>query len=87
MVETKKCRLAKFLDNIIKPYISDTYLLKSTEHFLNKVKKFNLIKNEVMLVLMLCLCLHINVPLSEAVELMIDRLHSPKNEAKPPKKK
>ena len=41
MVETKKCRLAKFLDNIIKPYISDTYLLKSTEHFLNKVKKFN----------------------------------------------
>ena len=35
---------------------------------------------------MLCLCLQINAPLSEAVELMIDRLHSPKNEAKPPKK-
>ena len=53
MVGTPEYQLAKFSDNIIKPCIPDTYLLKSTEHFINEVRRCNFSKNKQLLVLML----------------------------------
>ena len=40
MVGTPKYKLAKYLDNLIKPHIADTYLLKSTDHFIERLKQF-----------------------------------------------
>jgi len=33
LVGTPEYNLSKYLDNLIKPYIPDTYLLKSTDDF------------------------------------------------------
>ena len=61
MVGTPEYQLAEFLDNSIEPYTPGTYLLNSTEHFINEVKRSNLsnlrLKNKQLLVLMLCRCL------------------------------
>ena len=38
MVDTPEYNLAKYLDNMIKPYIPDTHLLRSTEDFLERLK-------------------------------------------------
>jgi len=40
MVGTPEYNLAKYLDNLIKPCISDTYLLKSTDDFIDHLKQF-----------------------------------------------
>ena len=48
MIRTPEYNLAKFLDNSIKPCMPDTYLLKSTEQFMNEVKQFNFTKNQTV---------------------------------------
>ena len=48
MIRTPEHNLAKFLDNSIKPCMPDTYLLKSTERFMNEVKQFNFTKNQTV---------------------------------------
>ena len=40
MVETPKYKLPKYLDSLIKPHIPDTYLLKSTDDFIERLKQF-----------------------------------------------
>ena len=40
MVDPPEYNLAKYLDNVIKPYIPDTHLLRSTEDFLERLKQF-----------------------------------------------
>ena len=40
MVGTPEYKLAKYLDNLIKPHIPDTYLLKSTDDFIERLKQF-----------------------------------------------
>ena len=57
--------LSKFLDNFIKPYIPDRYLLKSTDHFTEKLKQFQFGKNQVT-VSFDVVSLFTNVPLSES---------------------
>ena len=39
MVGTPEYKLAKYLDNLIKPQISDTYLLRSTENFIERLEE------------------------------------------------
>ena len=41
MVGTPEYKLAKYLDNLIKPHIPDTYLLKSTDDFIERSKQFS----------------------------------------------
>ena len=43
MIGTPEYQHAKFLDVIIKPYISQTYMLKSNKQFLDRINDFNLI--------------------------------------------
>ena len=40
MVGTHEYKLAKYLDNLLKPHIPDTYLLKSTDDFIECLKQF-----------------------------------------------
>ena len=40
MINTSKCKLAKFLDNIIQPHTSHEYMLKSTGDFINKLHSY-----------------------------------------------
>ena len=57
LLGTTEYLLAKFLDSIIKRFILDTYLPKSTEHSIEEIKKCNFSKSKQLLVLMLCRCL------------------------------
>ena len=40
MVGTPEYKLAKYLDNLIKPLIPNTSLLKSTDDFIGRLKQF-----------------------------------------------
>ena len=40
MIGTPEYQVAKFLDSIIKNYIPDSYMLHSTDHFLDKINNF-----------------------------------------------
>jgi len=48
MINTPEYHLAKLLDSIIKPYIPDEYMLKSTDDFMNKLNEFWGDQNQVM---------------------------------------
>ena len=78
MIGTPEYELSKFLDNFIKLYISDRYLLKSTEHFMEKLKQFQFSKNQVM-VSFDVVSLFMNVSLSETIELIADQIYTEDN--------
>ena len=40
MIGTPEYQLAKFFDSIIKNYIPDSYMLNSTNHFLDEINNF-----------------------------------------------
>ena len=73
MVGTPEYKLAKYLDNLIKPHIPDTYLLKSTDDFIERLKQFSC-NNSYRKVSFDVASLFTNVPLSETIELIINRL-------------
>ena len=55
MVDTPEYNLAKYLDNMIKPYIPDTHLLRSTEDCLERLKHFPCNDKCVLVLMFLCL--------------------------------
>ena len=59
MIGTPEYNIAKFLDNLIKSYTPDRYLLKSTDHFMEKLKQFQFRNEHIVVTVasMLCLCL------------------------------
>ena len=72
MVGTPEYKLAKYLDNLIKPHIPDTYLLRSTENFIEKLKECPC-NNKNTMVSFDVVSLFTNVPLAETIELVIER--------------
>ena len=78
MVGTREYKLAKYLDNLIKPHIPDTYLLKSTDDFIERLKQFPC-NNSYRIVSFDVVSLFTNVPLSETIELIINRLYADGN--------
>ena len=78
MIGTPEYKLAKFLDDLIKPHIPDTYLLKSTQEFTDRLKEtpFN---NGNSMVSFDAVSLFTNVPLAETIELIIDRMYDDDN--------
>ena len=60
MVDTPEYNLAKYLDYMIKPYIPDTHLLRSTEDFFERLKQFPCNDKCVLVSLMLFLCLQMS---------------------------
>ena len=82
MVGTSEYNLAKYLDQLIKPYIPDTYLLQSTDassvFVIERLKQFS-INSDNTVVSFDVVSLFTNVPLAETIELIIDRLYSQDN--------
>ena len=70
IVGTPEYKLAKYLDNLIKPQIPDTYLLRSTKNFIERLKECpcTMVSFDVV-------SLFTNVPLTETIELVIERLY------------
>ena len=73
MVNTPEYALAKFLDNTIKPYLSQTCMLKSIDHFAEEQKEFNP-NNQNTMVSFDVVSLFTNVPLVETIDIIINRL-------------
>ena len=78
MVNTPEYALAKFLDNMIKPYLPQTRILKSTDHFIEKLKKFNPNSQNTMVSFDVVL-LFTNVPLIETIDMIINQLYDEHN--------
>ena len=79
MVGTPEYKLAKYLDNLIKPQIPNTYmLLKSTDDFIERLKQFRC-NDSYRIVSFDVVSLFTNVPLSKTIELIINRLYADGN--------
>ena len=78
MVGTPEYKLAKYLDNLIKPHIPDTYSLRSTENFIERLKECPC-NNKNFMVSFDVVSLFTNVPLAETIELVIERLYDNNN--------
>ena len=80
MVGSPEYKLAKFLDTIIKPNISDEHMLRSSYEFLEKLQEINLNSNQVMVSLNVK-SLFTNVPLQEAIDLILDKIYDKNSNA------
>ena len=78
MVNMPEYALAKFLDNMIKPYLPQTRIPKSTDHFIEKLKEFNP-NSQNTTVSFDVVSLFTNVPLVETVDRIINRLYDEHN--------
>ena len=74
MVGSPEYKLAKFLDTIIKPYISDKHMRRSSYEFLEKLQEINLNSNQVM-VSFDVKSLFTNVPLQETIDLISNKIY------------
>jgi hypothetical protein len=86
MINTSEYKLAKFLDDYIKPNIPKDFMLNSTNHFLDKLKGQPLSGHETMVSYDVT-SLFTNVPLQETIDIIIERLYSDKAILTPPFKK
>ena len=75
MVGTPEHCLAKFLDNIIKPYIPNQKMLNSTKNFLDKLDEFDVQPGDKM-VSFDVVSLFTNVPLIYTINLIADYVYS-----------
>ena len=78
MINAPEYALAKFLVNIIEPYLPQTRMLKSTDHFIEELKKFNPNSQNTM-VSFDVVSLFINVPLVKTIDIIINRLYDEHN--------
>ena len=83
MVNTPEYHLSKYFDNFIKPNIPQTYMLKSTNDFLMKLKYYKLSGEEKM-VSYDVVSLFTNVPLLETVEIILDLVYGTSSITTPP---
>ena len=83
MVNTPEYHLSKYFDNFIKPNIPQTYMLKSTNDFLMKLKDYKLSGEEKM-VSYDVVSLFTNVPLLETVEIILDLVYGTSSITTPP---
>ena len=82
MIDTPEYNLAKFLDQIIKPYISNQFMQDSTFHLLDKLKEFSPSPNQIM-VSFDVVSLFTNVPLEETINMIGNYIHEENNPSPP----
>ena len=75
VVGTAEYYLARFLHNLIKPHLPDTYLLKSTSRFIDEVKQSKFNKNQIIISFD-AVSLFTNVSLFETIKIIANRLYS-----------
>ena len=77
MVNTPEYELAKYLDNLIKPFIPNKYMLYSSQSFLSKLGEFNISPGDKM-VSFDVESLFTNVPLKETIDLIAEHIYATK---------
>ena len=82
MIDTPEYNLAKFLDQIIKPYIPNQFMLDSTFHLLDKLKEFFPSSNQIM-VSFDVVSLFTNVPLEETIDMIVNYIYKENNPSPP----
>ena len=82
MIDTPEYNLAKFLDQIIKPYIPNQFMLDSIFHLLDKLKEFFPSPNQIM-VSFDVVSLFINVPLEETIDMIVIYIYKENNPSPP----
>ena len=75
MIGTLDYELAKFLDKIIKPYIPNNFMLKSTNDFISKLNQSQFSSNHKLVSLDVTYRFT-NVPLIETIRLIADTIYS-----------
>ena len=85
MINTSEYKLAKFLDSIIKPFVSVHFMLNSSTDFIKKLEKASL-NSRQKLVSFDVKSLFTNVPLNEVIDMISEKIYSgkTKNIEKPP---
>ena len=83
MIRTPEYELAKYLGSIIKPIISDRFMLYSTDNFLEKLSKFNVHPGDYCISFDV-VSLFTNVPLSETIQIIKDHIYSNRAKFTPP---
>ena len=86
MINSPEYKLAKFLDSLIKPYMPEAKMIQSTDEFLDKIKNFQCNPNQ-MLVSFDVVSLFTNVPLTETIEIIAEKIFSKGNGDTPPIRK
>ena len=77
MIGTLEHQLSKFFDSIIKNYIPDSYMLHSTEHFIDEININNFkFKADHKLVSFDVQSLFTNVSLNETINIIADYIYS-----------
>ena len=82
MIDTPEYNLAKFLDQIIKPYIPNQFMLDSTFHLLDKLKEFSPSPHQIM-VSFDVVSLFTNVPLEETINMIGNYIYKENNPSPP----
>ena len=77
MIGTAEYQLAKFLDALIKPNLPKSFMLSSTDEFLEKLNKFKIQPGDKCLSFDVS-SLFTNVPLTETIEMIADHIYSEK---------
>ena len=78
MIGTPEYKLAKFLDVIIKPYMPQTYMLQSTNHFLEQLNNFQFSSDQTVVSFDVS-SLFTNVPLEETIQIITNAIYSENN--------
>ena len=84
MINTAEYEIAKLLDNIIKPYIPNRFMLNSTSDFINRLKDFPF-RNSQKLVSYDVESLFTNVPLQETISIICEYVYKDSTGPKIPK--
>ena len=82
MINTPEYKLAKFLDNIIKPHIPHEYMLKLTGDCINKLRSYQFSSGQKF-VSFDVFSLFTNVPYEETIKLIANQLFSEKKTNQP----
>ena len=77
--------LAKFLDSLIKPYISGAYMTDSSNDLIDKLQQFNF-NQEHHLVSFDVASLFTNIPLRETIDIITQKIYSDRTCAPPIRK-
>ena len=78
MIDTPEYNLAEFVDQIIKPYIPNQFMLDSTFHLLDKLKEFSPSPHQIMISFDV-VSLFTNVPLEETINMIGNYIYKENN--------
>ena len=82
MIDPPEYNLAKFLDQIIKSYILNQFMLDSTFHLFDKLKEFSSSPNQIMVSFDI-VSLFTNVPLEDTINMIGNYIYKENNPSLP----